>query len=795
MQGRIGSECRRYYHRIGRAGFITTEGKVRQKLIRRAAVQDDSGNSNNTKTKDKKKRKLKSANPLFLRRCLIKFIPVALPKIDDSFLEKPSPRPDKFEPSEGTQSDDWQDALTYIPESPSNYDSISTECNSQQLEQHHQIQDSDGPQPCQENLIPCRLRISKPAQSASKLPMLPLTPSTAHHFPDSIASKKPERELSGPNNHRTGLFTKVSNPAKRTSQARAISKLKPPRHPNSPSRNKLQLLSSKHRKNSVSRAWNQPSHALRCRPSQQSASVLTCETVSEAEFVLSETIKNTANDAVVSPDAGKRDVVSDPISVDSTGNGTGKNNRTTCHPSSNVEEQSIERQRSLRTVQESEYNELHRTFVTKSANQSDACVSARRHVDAGSDSIEHHVEADQVRKKRALSTSRAGRHDLVKETDGKDVAQGTARKTGQDKPVESFDNMLSMSGSQVFQAAIHSSLAALNGPVEKLLPECSLSPSPARSEPSGSSIGVNEALVPALPQPLTTSPDQELEAVILSTSSSLVETEIPRCDDFQLHIPGDSVQDGILSVDSHQNSDSLQATSTSDVSRAPSDPFDGELLDMGTAEVGLSSDGAHFSHVPNVDVPAHGGPVTTMTSKRIVAPSTLDRASIEFLVNPDHDEPPTKQQKLSHNTISEPSQPPNVGCPDSREEKPRSEYAMLRARAQQLRLLLQMSTEIVDDVEAKLGHKGERLRLLHSFESRLQMMRDLEGRAAKKIPSVITWIPSELAHAQNGKGLRGSVGLLPYWKRFLDEYMIQYKEMEGRQQFEADAVRGMQSSM
>ena len=73
VPGRIGSECRRYFHRIGRAGFITIDGRVKLSLVSRAKVGDDD-------------HALRSDNALFLRRSLRKFVPSELPEIDDALF-------------------------------------------------------------------------------------------------------------------------------------------------------------------------------------------------------------------------------------------------------------------------------------------------------------------------------------------------------------------------------------------------------------------------------------------------------------------------------------------------------------------------------------------------------------------------------------------------------------------------------------------------------------------------------------------------------------------------------------
>lgn len=75
VRGRVGSECKRYFNSIGRAGFIAFDGKLRHPLICRASVLKADGNG-----------KLVSENPVFLKRSLAKFVPTTLPPPDQSLL-------------------------------------------------------------------------------------------------------------------------------------------------------------------------------------------------------------------------------------------------------------------------------------------------------------------------------------------------------------------------------------------------------------------------------------------------------------------------------------------------------------------------------------------------------------------------------------------------------------------------------------------------------------------------------------------------------------------------------------
>lgn len=79
MPGRVGGECRRYFHRVGRVGFIGVDGKVRRRLVCKARVVH--GNTI-----------LRSRNALFLRRNLRKFVPGMLPELDDAMLRRPRRR-------------------------------------------------------------------------------------------------------------------------------------------------------------------------------------------------------------------------------------------------------------------------------------------------------------------------------------------------------------------------------------------------------------------------------------------------------------------------------------------------------------------------------------------------------------------------------------------------------------------------------------------------------------------------------------------------------------------------------
>lgn len=123
VPGRVGAQCRRYFHRIGRAGFITFSGAVRKTLTARAHVSDPAS----------KKRKLSSANALFLRRVLKKFIPQHLPQVDDTMLRPVGKRfLRKISKVQQSEDNDEEDnplqisdvkMLTYIPTKPSSLDS------------------------------------------------------------------------------------------------------------------------------------------------------------------------------------------------------------------------------------------------------------------------------------------------------------------------------------------------------------------------------------------------------------------------------------------------------------------------------------------------------------------------------------------------------------------------------------------------------------------------------------------------------------------------------------------------
>eukprot|EP00178_Gracilaria_changii_P020343 TRINITY_DN590_c0_g1_i1.p1 TRINITY_DN590_c0_g1~~TRINITY_DN590_c0_g1_i1.p1 ORF type:complete len:751 (-),score=88.89 TRINITY_DN590_c0_g1_i1:742-2994(-) len=80
VPGRTGSDCRRYYHRIGRAGLITVRGTLRKRIVSRASVATfDSA--------DKKTGRLCSTNSLFRKNALRPFLPFELPPVDDSLLK------------------------------------------------------------------------------------------------------------------------------------------------------------------------------------------------------------------------------------------------------------------------------------------------------------------------------------------------------------------------------------------------------------------------------------------------------------------------------------------------------------------------------------------------------------------------------------------------------------------------------------------------------------------------------------------------------------------------------------
>ncbi|PXF42633.1 hypothetical protein BWQ96_07637 [Gracilariopsis chorda] len=141
VPGRTGSHCRRYYRRIGRAGFITVRGTIRKRLVCRASIPtfDQHGKSVG---------RMHSSNPLFRRNALSKFIPSTLPVVDDSLL-KPFEHAPKAQPTSHQQLA----ALTHI------------RVQHAHQQRHCQLGQAPKPQTKAQTITPlvCRLRI-RPAR-------------------------------------------------------------------------------------------------------------------------------------------------------------------------------------------------------------------------------------------------------------------------------------------------------------------------------------------------------------------------------------------------------------------------------------------------------------------------------------------------------------------------------------------------------------------------------------------------------------------------------------------------------
>ncbi|CAN8064210.1 unnamed protein product [Agarophyton chilense] len=154
VPGRTGSECRRYYHRIGRAGLITVKGTLRKRLSCRASIStfDDDGKRNG---------RLFSSNPLFRRSALRRFSPSELPSPDDSLL-----KPLKTQPTH--LSKEQLDALTHIPELYEDYD------RKRVVNKLSHVRSKKKPGSQKRNMsVPCRIRLRsglEPARDAERFP-------------------------------------------------------------------------------------------------------------------------------------------------------------------------------------------------------------------------------------------------------------------------------------------------------------------------------------------------------------------------------------------------------------------------------------------------------------------------------------------------------------------------------------------------------------------------------------------------------------------------------------------------
>ncbi|KAI0564288.1 Myb-like DNA-binding [Gracilaria domingensis] len=165
VPGRTGSDCRRYYHRIGRAGLITVKGTMRKRLFCRASIStfDDDG---------KKKGRLSSSNPLFRKSALRRFLPSQLPPIDDSLL-KP------FKSQSVPLSKERFDALTHIPTQFEEYDKRKVDKKSVT---GHLLEEKPVQQK-RKRMVPCRL----PLRSSSE--HTDITNSLINNKKDDIQTK------------------------------------------------------------------------------------------------------------------------------------------------------------------------------------------------------------------------------------------------------------------------------------------------------------------------------------------------------------------------------------------------------------------------------------------------------------------------------------------------------------------------------------------------------------------------------------------------------------------------------